>query len=126
MLNDHYFPVAKSFLAEAALASAIAAAYGLPSVRCQLIAAFMRDVYLVTAQQDRYILFIYRHNHRTMAEIKAEWQFVDYLKAKSVPVTPAVPAPNGDYVLSFPAPEGIRYGVLTTFVAGAYAAATQP
>ena len=118
MKNTPFFPVAKSFLSEAALANAVEAAYNLSGVRCQLIAAFMRDVYLVTTRQEHYVLFIYRHNHRTLDEIKAEWQIVDYLKVHNVPVAPAITTQSGDTVLSFPAPEGVRYGVLSTFVAG--------
>jgi Ser/Thr protein kinase RdoA (MazF antagonist) len=117
-MGSSYFPVTKSFLAEEALAREIEAAYGLSSVRCQLIAAFMRDVYLVTANEQRCILFIYRHNQRTIDEIESEWRFVAYLKANGVSVAPAIATNSGEYILTFPAPEGIRYGVLTTFVAG--------
>lgn len=116
--NNNHFPVVKSFLSAEALGRAIELAYGLPTVRCQLITAFMRDVYLITANQQRYIFYIYRHNQRTVDEINAEWQFVDYLKINSVPVAPAIAAKSGEYALTFPAPEGIRYGVLTTFVDG--------
>jgi Ser/Thr protein kinase RdoA (MazF antagonist) len=117
-MENRYFPVIKSFLAEEALAREIEAAYGLSSVRCQLIAAFMRDVYLVTANKQRYILFIYRRNQRTIDEIMSEWRFVAYLKANGVSVAPAIATKSGEFILTFPAPEGIRYGVLTTFAAG--------
>jgi Ser/Thr protein kinase RdoA (MazF antagonist) len=115
---DSYFPVTKSFLSNDGLAREIEVAYGLLSVRCQLITASMRDVYLVTANERRYILFIYRHNQHTRDEIEAEWRFVDYLNANGVPVAPAISMKSGECVLTFPAPEGIRYGVLTTFVEG--------
>lgn len=117
-MNSSYFPVTKSFLSQEALAKTIAAVYGLSEVRCQLIAATMRDVYRVSSDRQDYIFFVYRHNQRTLDEIKAEWQFVEYLAAHGVPVAPAVPTEKGEYVLEFPAPEGIRYGVLTTFVEG--------
>jgi Ser/Thr protein kinase RdoA (MazF antagonist) len=118
MMNGSYFPVAKSFLAQEALADKFVAAYGFTTVRCQLIASFMRDVYLVSSHHDRYIFFIYRHNQRTLDEIKAEWRFVEYLATEGIPVAPAVATKQGEYVLEFPAPEGTRYGVLTTFVEG--------
>ena len=116
--NHRFFPVAKSFLSQAALAETIAAAYGLSNVRCQLIAAFMRDVYRVSSDKRQYVFFIYHHNQRALDEIKAEWQFVEYLAANGIPVAPAIPTRKGEYVLEFSAPEGIRYGVLTTFVEG--------
>ena len=113
-----YLPVVKSFIAEQALSSEIEAAYGLPAVRCQLITATMRDVYLVTSHQEHYIFYLYRHNQHTQAEISAEWQFVNYLFAEGVSVAPAIATKSSEYVLPISAPEGIRYGVLTTFVAG--------
>ena len=118
MVYSPFFPVAKSFLAQEALADTIVAAYDFTTVRCQLIAAFMRDVYLVSSHHERYILFIYRHNQRALDEIKAEWRFVEYLAANDIPVAAAIPTEKGEYVLEFPAPEGTRYGVLTTFVEG--------
>jgi Ser/Thr protein kinase RdoA (MazF antagonist) len=78
----------------------------------------MRDVYQVSSDKQRYIFFIYRHNQRTLDEIKAEWQFVEYLAAHDIPVAPAIATKKGEYVLEFSAPEGTRYGVLTTFVEG--------
>jgi Ser/Thr protein kinase RdoA (MazF antagonist) len=116
--NHHFFPVAKSFLSQVGLAETIAAAYDLSDVRCQLIAAFMRDVYRVSSGEQRYVFFIYRHRQRTLDEIEAEWRFVDYLASKGIAVAPAIVTNQGEYVLEFSAPEGIRYGVLTTFVEG--------
>ncbi|MBI5030999.1 MAG: phosphotransferase [Chloroflexi bacterium] len=78
----------------------------------------LRDVYLVTCSQGKYVLYIYRHGQRTADEISAEWQFVDYLYASGVTVAPAVPRNSGEYQLSFFAPEGIRFGVLPQFVEG--------
>lgn len=118
MTSSPLFPVTKSFLSQAALAETIATAYGLSNVRCQLIAAFMRDVYQISSDKRRYVFYIYRHQQRTLDEIKAEWQFVEYLASHGIPVAPAIATRKGEYVLEFPAPEGIRYGVLTTFVEG--------
>lgn len=117
-MNSSYFPVTKSFLSQEALAKTIAAAYGFTTVRCQLIAAFMRDVYLVSSHHQRYIFFVYRHNQRTLDEIEAEWRFVEYLAANDILVAPAIATRQGEYLLEFSAPEGTRYGVLTTFVEG--------
>ena len=79
-MNSDYFPVVKSFIGEEALLPEIEAAYSLSAVRCQLITACMRDVYLVTSHQKRYILYIYRHNQRALPEIRAEWQEVMFIR----------------------------------------------
>jgi len=118
MILSPLFPVTKSFLSQEALAETISVAYGLSNARCQLIAAFMRDVYQVSSDERRYVFFIYRHGQRTLDEIKAEWQFVEHLAANGIPVAPAIASRKGEYVLELSAPEGARYGVLTTFIEG--------
>src|SRR5262245_6983775 len=114
----HRFPNSKSILSDTALAQCVQVAYHLSGVRCQLLTATMRDVYLVTSPGQHYILYVYRAGQRTVAEIEAEWQFVDFLKANDVPVAPAIRTHNGLFWLSFEAPEGRRYGVLSPFVEG--------
>jgi Ser/Thr protein kinase RdoA (MazF antagonist) len=83
-------PILTSFFDPEALAARLEAAYGLQHVRCQLITATLRDVYLVESHVGRHILIIYRHGQRTWGEIAAEWRFVDYLVHHSVPVAPAI------------------------------------
>ena len=68
-------PILTSFFDPQALAARLEAAYGLQHVRCQLITATLRDVYLVKSLAGRHILIIYRHDQRTWDEIDAEWQF---------------------------------------------------
>ena len=113
-----HVPVARPFLGERALARAVEAAYGMRAARIRLISASMRDVYLVTAGEGRYALFLYRHNQRTPEEIAAEWEFVDFLDAGGIAVAPAVRQTSGDLLLRLPAPEGERYAVLSAFVDG--------
>jgi Ser/Thr protein kinase RdoA (MazF antagonist) len=113
-----YDRVSKSFLAPDLLAERMATDYGLQDARCQLITATLRDVYLVTSRAGRHILIIYRHNQQTHDEIVAEWQLVEYLAREQVPVVLAVPTRNGDTILTFQAPEGRRYGVVTEYAPG--------
>jgi Ser/Thr protein kinase RdoA (MazF antagonist) len=113
-----HFPITKSYLATASLASRLEDEYDLADVRCQLISATLRDVHLVTASQRRFIFYVYRHGCRAREQIAAEWHFIAHLASCGVPVAPAVPTRNGRLLLSFDAPEGTRYGVLTTFVDG--------
>jgi Ser/Thr protein kinase RdoA (MazF antagonist) len=110
--------ISKSFLCDETLAQRIEAEHGLSDVHCQLITASMRDVYLVTSYEKRYILYIYRYDQRTPAEILAEWKFVDFLYTNGIPVAPAVKNKNGELLMIFEAPEGTRHGVLATFIDG--------
>ncbi|HSH79081.1 MAG TPA: phosphotransferase [Herpetosiphonaceae bacterium] len=110
--------VIKSFLAPGVLAQRLAIDYGLQDARCQLITATLRDVYHVISRMGHHILIVYRHDQQTLDEIAAEWQLVDYLARQQVPVVPAIPARNGNPILTFQAPEGRRYGVVTDFIAG--------
>jgi len=112
------FPISKSFLSEVGLARTIEAEYGLKDVRCQLITASLRDVYLVISDRRRHVLHIYRHGQRTVPEIVSEWQFVDYLDTNGVPVAPAIRRQSGELLLTFDAPEGTRHGVMSRFIAG--------
>lgn len=113
-----HFPVAKSFLSQEALARRVEAEYGLDGAHCQLITGSLRDVYRVWSRSGQHVLYVYRHNQRSPEAIEAEWQFVAYLDTSGVPVAPAVPARSGEIFLTFHAPEGTRYGVLTTHVEG--------
>ena len=117
-MNADHLPISKSFLSAETLARTVETKYGLPNVRCQLITASLRDVYLVTSDGGRRVLFVYRHGHRSPAEITSEWQFVDYRDGHGVPVAPAVRRRDGELLLAFHAPEGIRYGVLTRYAVG--------
>ena len=117
-MDRNAFPIAKSVLAPDALAQHIAIRYQLEQVRCQLLTATMRDVYHVTAAHQRFMFFVYPSRHRTREEILAEWQFVAFLAAHGIPVAPAYPATSGELVLSFDAPEGLRYGVLSMYLPG--------
>src|SRR5215216_6212674 len=111
-------PIITSFLDPRALAQRLEAAYGFQHVRCQLITATLRDVYLVESRAGRHILIVYRHDQRTFDEIVAEWRFVAYLAQQSVPVAPAITTTKGEHLITFKAPEGIRYAVVTTYVSG--------
>lgn len=111
-------PVSKSFIDYREIARTVASQYGLYDVRCQLITATSRDVYLVISNGYRHILTIYQHSQHTREEVAAEWQFLDYLAANGVAVAPAVVASSGGHVIAFSAPEGIRLAVLSLYAEG--------
>jgi Ser/Thr protein kinase RdoA (MazF antagonist) len=111
-------PAVKSLLATDALARMLEAAYGMRGAECRLLSASMRDVYLITTTGARFVLFIYRHAQRTPEQIEAEWACVDHVRAHGTPVAPAIRQRDGRLLLTFSAPEGIRYGVVSVFIAG--------
>jgi Ser/Thr protein kinase RdoA (MazF antagonist) len=78
----------------------------------------MRDVYLITSHEHRYVFYVYRCNQRTPDEIRAEWKFVDILHKNAIPVAPAIPTKKGELLIPFDAPEGTRFGVLAQYVDG--------
>lgn len=108
-----HFPVSWTLLAPEALAGRLQAAYGLENVQCRLFTVAMRDVYWVADSDQHYIFYLYRAGNRPEAEIAGEWRFVDFLAQEGLPVLPALRTREGEAVLSFVAPEGRRYGVLT-------------
>jgi Ser/Thr protein kinase RdoA (MazF antagonist) len=114
----HPFPIARSILSAAALASALEAAYPASGVRCQLIKAMILDTYRVAAADKRYILRVYPHQRRTLPEIRAELELLLYLQAHGAPVSVPVPQHSGEYVLTIPAAEGVRYAALFTYADG--------
>lgn len=72
-MSQRLFPVDKSLLPAAALSREIEADYGLALVRCQPLTATLRDVYLVSSNEGRDVLYIYRRGCRPADEIRAEW-----------------------------------------------------
>lgn len=112
------FPVVQSLLSPVALAELLGEAFGLRAVRCHLLKATIRDVYRVDSREGPSILIAYRYGRRTLAEIEAELDVLDYLALRRVPVAPAVPSLSGERILSVPAPEGTRYAVLFRFAVG--------
>ena len=116
--TKNFISVEKSFISRQVIAQRLEEKFGLSDVRCQLISATMRDVYHVLSKEHQYIFYIYRHNQRTLEEINSEWDFVEYLHREGVEVVPAICGKNDKRLLTFEAPEGLRYGVLTAFIEG--------
>ena len=122
MLADHsapdIFPVVRSLLSPAALAQMLGVAYGLDQARCHLIKATSRDVYRVESREGPQVLVVYRHGHRTKAEIGAELDLPEHLGARGLAGAPAIPSLTGDRPVEISAPEGTRYAALFRFAAG--------
>ncbi len=120
----HHLPVARSMVSVGALASLLEAEYGLSGVSCQLIKGTIRDTYHVTFRDGQYIFSIYRHGQRTIAEITAEIDLLEHLAAHGLLVAPTVRQRNGERVLAFDTPEGMRHGALFTYIEGRHLSRT--
>jgi Ser/Thr protein kinase RdoA (MazF antagonist) len=101
-----------------ALANLLEATYGLSSARCQLIQTTIRDTYRVSSDQGTFLLCIYTHNCRPVAEINAELDFMDLLHSEGVNVGPAISAQGSNRLMTIQSPEGERQAVLFTYVEG--------
>lgn len=116
--NTHHLPTTYSLFDAAALAKLLEETHGFFDVSCQLIKGTVRDIYRVTTGENRYILCIYRHGDRSIAEIEAELDFMDYLYPHGLVVPTAIRSQEGDRLLHLAAPEGERYAVVFTYVEG--------
>ncbi len=71
--SERIFPVEKSLVSTGELQRTLHSEYALSNPSCRLHSASMRDVYLVIAGGEKYIFYVYLHNHRTREEIQSEW-----------------------------------------------------
>ncbi|GLS90612.1 hypothetical protein GCM10007916_16790 [Psychromonas marina] len=78
----------------------------------------LNDTYKVITATQTYILRLYRHNWRTHQAISFELDALLYLQKKGVNVAFPIPTCEGDYIIPFHAPEGLRYAVLTHYIPG--------
>ncbi|NSL86422.1 phosphotransferase [Chitinophaga sp. Mgbs1] len=82
------------------------------------------DAYRLEKDNTRFFFKVYRHNHRSPEEIKAEIQLLDILQQQGANVVYALKDNTGNTIQTFAAPEGERCAVLFTFAAGARAGIT--
>ncbi len=115
--------VQRSILNAEDLKRLVSAAYNFTGgVHCRLIKAMMADTYNVWADNQRFVLRVYRHGARTYEEIEAEVRLVTYLHEMGLivplPMTVGGRNGNGSAILKLTAPEGERYGVLFRYIEG--------
>src|ERR1700754_1352789 len=74
------FPAQYSTLSAAALKSYIETAYNLNLLTCKYLLRVVSDTDILAGTSSKYILKIYRDQHRSLAEIKGEVQLLNVLK----------------------------------------------
>src|SRR5690349_8268425 len=113
------FPVVCSTLSATHLAVYLQQQYHLGAgTTCRLLRAAISHVYLVTDGMQKYVFRLYSLNWRSETEIAEELKLLDLLKEHDIPVSFALPDPQGNYIQKLPAPEGVRMGVLFSYAKG--------
>ncbi len=113
-----FFPTQYSTLSSGALYEYVKQQYGLPLTKCTLLLHGVSDTYVLHTESTKYILKIYRSVHRTLEEVKGEVELLNILTTDNCKVAYPIADLSGEYVQQFHAPEGARYGVVTSYAAG--------
>jgi Ser/Thr protein kinase RdoA (MazF antagonist) len=114
-----FFPVTNSNLSAAHLGSFIQERYSLnKGTTCSILKAGVNHTYQVADNKGRYILRIYSLNWRTKTEIIEEIKLLLQLSENNISVSYALADKDGNFIQTFNAPEGERFGVLFTYAKG--------
>jgi Ser/Thr protein kinase RdoA (MazF antagonist) len=113
------FPVVCSTLSATHLATFLQQQYAFgAATACRLLRAAINHAYLVTNGEYRYVFRVYSYNWRSDLEITEEIRLLQVLKENDIPVSYALPDPQGNFIQHIPAPEGMRMGVLFSYAKG--------
>lgn len=85
---------------------------------CKLYKRGLNDTYLIEAEQERYILRIYRCSWRNTQEIGFELDLLAFLNQKNQPVAYPLLRKDGGFTTEVLAPEGLRYAAVFTYAPG--------
>lgn len=110
---------ATSVLSEADLEKFVIGRYKLHNgFVCKLFRTGINHTYIISDGTTKFILRVYCRNWKTGVEISEEVRLLDLLHDNQVEVSYALPDPDGKYIQTLSAPEGLRYAVLFTFGSG--------
>lgn len=114
-----HLPVVCSTLSAAHLGLFIQQQYQFSSATsCRLLRAAIAHTYLITDGDNKYVFRLYNVNWRTQTEIAEEIKLLQLLHQNGIPVSYAIPDATRNYIITVPAPEGQRYGVLFSYAKG--------
>lgn len=113
------FPVDYSHLSTAALAQQISAEYGMDVAWVKFYTSGFNDTYkLQTEDGTTFYYRVYRTAWRTLDDIRYEVDALNHLEEKGYPAIRIVRRLDGEQLSIYHAPEGIRYGILSTEAKG--------
>lgn len=113
-----FFPVQYSTLSASALNDHLQLTFGLKGITTTFLVRNVSDTYVVTEGDPKYILKIYRDNHRSRSQIQDEVDLLNYLKENGSRVSYPIADKQGKFLQQFHTGEGERYGVLFSFAPG--------
>ena len=126
MAKRSEFPVQKSLLDANELGCEVAEQYDLPlPVGCELFAQGLNDTYILSADDDKYALRVYRSGWRTDDDVAFELELLEHLAREGANVCAPLRSRSGGLSLTLDAPEGRRQVALFEFAAGTPIAGTQ-
>lgn len=103
-------PIVHSILHADAVCEVIAQHWDLPKpLFCELLARGMNDNYLLRCGSEQLAVRLWNARGRTGEEIDYELDFIDFLQAEGLPVSPAIKTKDGENYVAIEAPEGRRY-----------------
>lgn len=112
-------PAQSSVLGPAPLLDAAREHYAIErGATCALVHHGINDTYVIEAPGQHFALRVYRHAHRTNAEIQWELSLLEHLDAEDAPVAPPVRTRSGNRFSMVLAPEGPRPVALFEFAQG--------
>lgn len=112
------FPVVSSLLSADRLCATTTADYGIAPRQCHLWFAGTTDTYLVTTDQDRYMLRLYDTGTRTDNDIPYELAALEHLHQKGITVAMPIRRRDASWFTIVHAPEGPRQQVLFAYAQG--------
>lgn len=117
--TEHRPPVVYSTLATEGMRNLVIEHYQLDdSLECELYARGFSDTYLLSAQEGRFALRVYRSQWRTRSAILAELSALRHLASKGIQVPLPVPRTDDRWITDINAPEGLRPAVLFHWLPG--------
>lgn len=113
------FPVIDSTLSAAHLVLFVQEKYGFTeNTSCKLFRTGINHTYMISDNEDKYVLRIYSYNWRTETEISEELRLIILLKENNIAVSYPIHDKDKNYIQTLQAPEGLRYVVLFSFAEG--------
>ena len=114
----HTFLAISSILSTDSLSDFIADTYNLKVISCNILKTGISHNYLVTTNENKFVLRVYTLNWRTEKEITEELQLLTYLDTRNFLVAAPIKNNYGNLINTIKAPEGERFAVLFTYAKG--------
>ena len=114
-----FFPVEYSSLSTKALLDLLTNNYAISSTSSiTFLKRGFNDTYLISGNQEKFILRVYKHNWRSIESIETEIKLLNFLRENNISVSFPISDNTGNNIQIIEAFEGKRYAVLFSFAEG--------